>query len=215
MRLIALVFSIVLLAACTTTDPYTGQQKTSSATKGAGIGALAGAVIGAATSSSDDRAKGALTGAVVGGAIGGGIGHYMDRQEAVLRERLAATGVQVVREGNNIRLVMPGDITFDTGSYAIKPDFFGVLQSVGIVLAEYDKTAIKIDGHTDSTGGQALNQTLSEQRARSVSEFLIQQYIMPGRVQTAGFGPRYPVASNDTLQGRKANRRVELQLLPI
>ena len=215
MRFIALVFSIVLLASCTTIDPYTGQQKTSSATKGAGLGALAGAVIGAATSSSDDRKKGALTGALVGGAVGGGIGHYMDRQEAELREKLAATGVQVVREGDNIRLVMPGDITFDTGSYAIKPDFFAVLQSVGIVLAEFNKTAIKVDGHTDSTGGQALNQTLSERRARSVGEFLIQQNVMPGRVQTVGYGPRYPVASNDTSQGRQANRRVELQLLPI
>jgi outer membrane protein OmpA-like peptidoglycan-associated protein len=214
-RYLSLILSCFLIVACQTTDPYTGEQKTSRTAKGAGIGAIAGAVIGAATSSSDDRKKGALTGAVVGGAVGGGIGYYQDQQEAALRQRLQATGVQVQREGNTIRLIMPGDITFDTGSYAIKPDFFPVLQSVSLVLQEYDKTVIRVNGHTDSTGGASLNQTLSEQRANSVGQYLGQQNIALGRIQTAGYGPRYPVATNETAEGRQANRRVELELVPL
>ena len=218
MKVIKKVLAIALvgsLAACTSMDPYTGQQTTSNTTKGATIGAVAGAVIGAATASKKDRKKGALTGAVAGGAIGGGVGYYMDRQEAALRQRLQSSGVQIQREGDNIRLVMPGNITFATGQYDIRSDFYTVLDDVALVLAEFDKTAIKVAGHTDSTGSQGRNQTLSEQRADSVGRYLIQQKVVAGRVQTAGYGPRYPIASNDSSQGRQANRRVELQLLPL
>jgi len=206
---------IVSLVACTTVDPYTGEQKTSNTARGAGIGAVAGAVVGAATASDEDRKKGALTGAVAGGAIGAGIGYYMDRQEAALRERLQNTGVRVQREGDNIRLVMPGNITFATGRYEIRPDFYGVLDGVATVLTEFDRTAIKVAGHTDSTGSLELNQTLSEQRADSVRQYLIQRQVAAGRVQAAGYGPRYPIASNDSGDGRQANRRVELELLPM
>ncbi len=203
------------LISCTTVDPYSGEQKTSNTAKGATIGAVAGAVVGAATASDEDRKKGALTGAVAGGAIGAGIGYYMDQQEAALRQRLQQTGVQVRREGDNIRLVMPGNITFATGQYDIRGDFYSVLNDVALVLVEFDKTAIKVSGHTDSTGSNALNQTLSEQRAESVRRYLVQQKVAAGRVQAMGYGPRYPVASNDTTSGRQANRRVELELLPL
>ncbi len=203
------------MVGCTTVDPYTGEQKTSSTAKGAGAGAVVGAIIGAATSSKGDRNKGILTGAVAGGAIGGGIGYYMDQQEAALRQKLAGSGVQVRREGDNLRLVMPGNITFATGRYEIRGDFYEVLNSVAQVLAEFDKTAIKIAGHTDSTGSQQTNQVLSEQRADSVKQYLIGRNVTVGRIQTNGYGPRYPVASNDTSAGRQANRRVELELLPI
>ncbi|MGD8174651.1 OmpA family protein [Marinimicrobium sp. ARAG 43.8] len=213
-RLLALC-AILTLAACSTTDPYTGERKASNTAKGAGIGAVAGAVIGAASASKSDRGKGALTGALAGGAIGGGIGNYMDRQEAKLREELQGSGVQVRREGDRLYLIMPGNITFATGRYEIRSDFYSVLDSVSKVLAEFDQTAIKVSGHTDSTGGDQLNQTLSEQRAASVRDYLIRRNVAAGRIQAYGYGPRYPVASNSTAEGRQANRRVELELLPL
>ncbi len=213
-RLLALC-AIFTLAACTTTDPYSGEEKTSNTAKGAGIGAVAGAIIGAASSSKSDRKKGALTGAAAGAAIGGGVGNYMDRQEAKLREELQGSGVQVRREGDRLYLVMPGNITFATGRYEIRSDFYSVLDSVAKVLAEFDQTAIKVSGHTDSTGGDQLNQTLSEQRAASVRDYLVRRDVAAGRIQAYGYGPRYPVASNSTAEGRAANRRVELELLPM
>ncbi|MAN52799.1 MULTISPECIES: OmpA family protein [Marinimicrobium] len=213
-RLLALC-AIFTLAACTTTDPYTGEEKTSNTAKGAGIGAVAGAIIGAASASKSDRKKGALTGAAAGAAIGGGVGNYMDRQEAKLRDELQGSGVQVRREGDRLYLIMPGNITFATGRYEIRSDFYSVLDSVAKVLAEFDQTAIKVSGHTDSTGGDQLNQTLSEQRAASVRDYLIRRDVAAGRIQAYGYGPRYPVASNSTAEGRAANRRVELELLPM
>lgn len=209
-----LVFSLLgALVACTTTDPYTGEQRASRTASGAGIGAVAGAVVGAASSS--DRSRGALKGAVAGGAIGAGVGNYMDRQEAALREQLQGSGVQVRREGDRIELIMPGNITFETSRSDIRADFYRVLDSVAVVLKEFDQTAVKISGHTDSTGTESFNQRLSEQRADSVRRYLLNRGIAEGRAQAVGYGPRYPIASNDTPAGREANRRVELELIPL
>ncbi len=205
---------IVGLAGCSTMDPYTGESKTSKATTGAAVGAVAGAVIGAATSSKSDRKKGVLTGAVAGGAIGAGVGYYMDKQEAALRERLTGTGVQVVREGDNLRLVMPGNITFASSSANVRSDFLPILESVSLVLKEFKDTNIRVAGHTDSTGSLDFNQLLSEQRATSVKLALLDFGVEAGRVAAVGYGPRYPVASNDTAAGRQENRRVELTLEP-
>ena len=215
MKYILLTSLVLVLSACVSTDPYTGEQKASNTAKGAGIGALAGAVIGAASSSKSDRKKGILTGAAAGAAIGGGAGYYMDRQEAKLRSELQGTGVQVRREGDNISLIMPGNITFATGNASIRSDFYPVLNSVAKVLAEFDKTAIIASGHTDSTGSDSFNQTLSEQRAASVKNYLVSRQVAAGRVQAVGYGERYPVAPNSTESGREANRRVELKLEPL
>tara|TARA_R110002072_G_scaffold89737_9_gene201039 strand:+ start:23704 stop:24366 length:663 start_codon:yes stop_codon:yes gene_type:complete len=204
-----------ILSGCMTYDPYTDEEKVSKATSGAAIGAVAGAIIGVATSSKKDRAKGALIGAAAGGAIGGGAGYYMDKQEATLRHQLKNSGISVVREGNEITLVMPGNITFETAKAEIQADFEPVLNSLAIVLEEFDKTAIQIIGHTDSTGSLGFNQTLSEQRAGSVKLALQARNIAPGRIHASGLGPRNPIASNDTVEGKQANRRVELKLLPL
>jgi len=214
MKKIMVLCVALLCVACESIDPYTGESKTNNTTKGAGIGAVVGAAVGAIINH-DDREKGALAGAVAGGAIGGGVGYYMDQQEAALRQQLQGSGVQVVRDGDNIRLVMPGNITFATGSYDIRPRFFDVLNSVALVVKKFNKTTIQVSGHTDSTGSSSLNQRLSERRASSVGRYLIVQKVARGRVSTVGYSFRYPIASNKTASGREQNRRVELQLVPI
>lgn len=214
MRVIVGLASAMLLTACVSTDPFTGEQKASNTAKGAGIGAITGALIGAATSSEKDRDKGIITGALGGAAVGGGIGFYMDKQEAKLRESLAGSGVQVRRDGDNLTLIMPGNITFQSGRYDINQNFYPVLDSVTKVLVEFKKTAIKVAGHTDSQGAAESNQTLSERRASSVKSYLLQAGVASGRVHAVGFGERYPADTNNTSSGREKNRRVELTLEP-
>lgn len=219
-KLIVLLCAICIigplgLAGCASTDPYTGEKKTSNTAKGGGIGAIVGAVAGAAASSKKDRNRGALTGALVGAAVGGGVGHYMDKQEQVMRDRLQGSGVQVQRDGNNLNLIMPGNITFATNRAEIRSDFYDVLNSVVLVLKEYNKTNVRISGHTDSTGSDKINQKLSEDRADSVRGYLISQQVNASRIDAAGYGSHNPVASNATESGRQANRRVEMQLIPI
>jgi outer membrane protein OmpA-like peptidoglycan-associated protein len=205
-----------LLAGCMTTDAYTGESKVSKTTKGAGIGALAGAAAGALMGG-DSKAhrKNALIGAGVGALAGAAVGNYMDRQEAKLRAQLQGTGVSVSRSGENIVLNMPGNVTFATGSSDLNSSFFGVLDSVALVLKEYDKTIIDVAGHTDSVGSDSTNQALSERRAQTVGTYLESKGISDQRVATAGFGKSHPVATNNTPDGRQQNRRVELTLTPL
>jgi len=188
----------VLLSGCMTTDAYTGDKKVSKTTTGAGIGALAGAAVGALSGdNSKERRKRALIGAGVGALAGGAVGNYMDRQESKLRAQLQGTGVSVTRSGDNIILNMPGNITFATGSADLNANFFGVLDSVVLVLKEYDKTIIDVAGHTDSVGSDATNQALSERRAGTVGTYLRGKGVTDNRVATVGFGKAHPVASND------------------
>ncbi|MBT8135883.1 MAG: OmpA family protein [Gammaproteobacteria bacterium] len=208
--------AIVTVSACTTINPYTREEQTSKATKGALIGAAIGAVAGVISGDdSRERRKRALIGAGVGGIAGAGVGYYMDVQEARLRAELEATGVSVVRVGDNIVLNMPGNVTFDTNQSDIKANFYPVLDSVATVLNEYEKTLVEIAGHTDSTGTDQINQPLSERRAASVSGYLQSRQIMPMRMASFGLGSRHPVADNSTAEGRQLNRRVEITLVPI
>ena len=210
------VAAAVLTAGCQTIDPYTGETKTASATKGAAIGAGAGALLGILTGDdSKDRRKRALIGAGVGALAGGAVGSYMDRQEAELRQRLAGSGVSVTRVGDEIMLNMPGNITFQTDSSDLNPQFFDVLNSVSLVLKEYDKTVVEVVGHTDSTGSTEYNQALSERRAATVATYLANSSIDRQRILAYGQGEMQPVADNSTAAGRAANRRVELTLSPI
>ncbi|MEN7342110.1 MAG: OmpA family protein [Pseudomonadota bacterium] len=206
----------VLASACSTLDPYTREEKTSNATKGALIGAAAGVVAGLI--SGDDaveRRQRALIGAGVGALAGGAIGVYMDNQEAELRAELEGTGVSVTRIGENITLNMPGNVTFATNSASLNPQFFDVLGSVGKVLNKYEKTIVEVAGHTDSDGSVEYNQTLSEQRAGSVAAYLRNQGIINERIITIGQGELRPVADNNSAAGKQANRRVELTLVPV
>ena len=211
-----LVANALSLAACQTVDPYTGEKKINSASKGAAIGAAAGAVIGAI--SGDDareRRKRAMIGAGIGGLAGAGIGAYMDKQEADLRTQMEGTGVSVTRQGDNITLNMPGNITFKTGSAELSPAFPQVLDGVVMVLKKYEKTIVEVAGHTDNVGKTEYNQGLSERRAHTVTNYLLGKGVKPERTIAIGAGETRPVASNDTDAGRAANRRVELTLLPL
>jgi len=139
----------------------------------------------------------------------------MDAQEAKLRKQLRGSGVSVERVGDNINLIMPGNITFATNSADISASFYPVLDSVGLVLEEYNKTVVVVAGHTDSDGDDDFNQLLSQRRAQSVSDYLISRSILADRLETIGFGERQPIAANTTAQGKQLNRRVEITLLPV
>lgn len=215
--LAAVLCAGLLVSACTTTDPYTRESKTSTTVKGAGIGALGGAALGAlvgvATGSSP--AKAALIGAGVGTLAGAGVGYYMDRQEARLRERLDQTGVGIRRVGDDIQLVMPGDITFATGSSAISPNFAPVLDDVALVLNEFDSTFVEVSGFTDTVGKRSYNQGLSERRANSVARYLAGQGVIGERLLVAGFGEtRLAVPTRDGVAEQR-NRRVEIRIVPL
>src|SRR5262245_6315862 len=215
-RACAVLGLVSFLAACTT-DPFTGESKLSNTAKGAMIGTAIGAAGGAAIGALSGRkaAKGALIGAGVGALSGTAVGAYMDVQESKLRQELAGTGRTVTRDGDNRSLNRPGNVTFGTNQSAILPSFYPVLNSVGLVLKEYPKTIIEVMGHTDSTGSDSLNNALSNDRAASVASYLGAQGIDQRRLLSQGFGKRNPIADNSTAEGRQANRRVELRLVPI
>lgn len=207
-RTLVIASVLMLLAACTT-NPYTGEEQASkAATYGAGAAAVCG-LVGAIESS-----KHARNAALGCGIVGAGVGAYMDAQESKLRAQLQGTGVQVAREGDNIRLIMPGNITFETDSYNLRPDFYPVLNSVATVLAKYADTAIRVSGHTDNTGSRQYNQTLSEKRAGSVAEYLTAQGVARQRMVVQGQAFDQPIADNATAAGRAQNRRVEIYILP-
>ena len=212
---VAALAASVAVTGCTT-NPYTGDKQASKAAWGAAIGALSGAAVGAATGDNKkDRRERALKGAAIGGVVGGGVGAYMDAQEKKLREKLQSTGVGVKKNADgSIELIMPGNITFPTGQSAIKPDFFDTLNSVALVLKEYNKTSITVSGHTDNVGKDDLNQKLSQDRANSVAQYLSSQGVDGGRISAVGKGESEPIADNATENGRAQNRRVEITINP-
>ncbi|WDI32560.1 OmpA family protein [Hyphococcus flavus] len=216
MRKALILATVAVFAVGCSTNPYTGERRASrTVTSGAG-GAAAGAAAGAIAGAIAGRpGKGAAIGAAAGAAIGVGIGVYQDRQQAKLRERLVNSGVQVQRDGDNLILLMPSDITFAVNQSDINPGFYETLNSVALVFEEYDKTTISVYGHADSTGPEDYNQRLSERRAQSVSSYLAGQSVSPARLRSVGFGETRPIGDNSTESGRSANRRVEIVIDPI
>jgi outer membrane protein OmpA-like peptidoglycan-associated protein len=220
---------VALLAGCQSTggyasnpaprDRYGNEQEEegmSRTQKGAAIGAVVGVVAGLLSGNdATERRQRALVGAGVGGLTGGAIGRYQDNQERALRERMAGTGVDVVREGDNITLDMPEAITFGFDSYALRSASYGVLDTVASTLGEFDQTIIEVAGHTDSVGSAAYNQKLSEQRAQAVANYLVSRGVNRERLMITGAGANHPIASNATDAGRAENRRVEITLVPI
>jgi outer membrane protein OmpA-like peptidoglycan-associated protein len=211
--------AVAMLSGCASnTNPYdnqgqgqTGMNKTA---KYGGLGALAGAVAGAAIDH-NSRGKGALIGAAVVGAASAGYGYYADKQEAALRASMANTGVEVQREGDQIKLIMPGNITFATDSSAIASSFYTPLNNLAGSLRQYNQNNIEIVGYTDSTGSRQHNMDLSLQRAQSVATYLTSQGVDQTHLSVRGAGPDQPIASNADANGRAQNRRVEVNLKPI
>lgn len=207
-KTITLFGACLVTAACTTINPYTGQQQTSNAVRYGAIGGVVCGLIGATENSR--RARNAALGC---GAIGAGVGAYMDAQEAELRAELQGTGVQVERNGDQLNLIMPGNVTFNTNEFGIKNEFYPVLDSVAQVLYKYTDTNLVVTGHTDSTGSADYNYNLSTRRATSVANYLATRGVDQGRLISQGVGPDQPIASNSSEQGRAQNRRVELQIV--
>ena len=215
--LCAALAGAVLLTGCATytgqtNDPNDPNRTRTGALIGAGIGAVAGLLTG---DDAVERRQRALVGAGVGAIAGGGIGAYQDRQEAALRRELEGSGVDVVRQGDNITLNMPGNITFAFDSSNLQSQFYPVLNNVADTLNEYNQTVIEVAGHTDSVGDASYNQTLSVQRAQSVASYLTGRGVMQQRMIVTGAGETRPIASNDTEAGRAQNRRVEITIVPV
>lgn len=210
---IAILSTSLVLGACAT-DPETGQKRITRPAATAAAGAGAGALLGALLGGRNNRAE-VLIGAGIGAIAGGAIGSYMDRQARDLKQRTAGTGIEVEQQGQEIAIKLPDGITFDTGKAMLKPDMRPALDQVAKTLTEYPSTFIDVTGHTDSTGTDAINQPLSEQRATSVADYLQYQGVQRARVATRGYGAQFPVASNDTAEGRAQNRRVEIRLSPV
>ena len=201
------------LAGCTT-DPETGERRISKAAIGGIGGALGGYLLGDVVGGRRDRTE-KLVGAGLGGLAGAGIGAYMDRQERDLRARTAGTDVRVIRQGDDLVLNIPSGINFATDSATVQPQFQRTLDQIAGVLSEYRETLVDVYGHTDSTGSDAYNQSLSERRAVSVADYLAGHGVQSQRIATRGYGESQPIASNDTDAGRSANRRVEVKLTPV
>lgn len=211
-KLSSILVLTALVSGCTTVNPYTGETQTSKAVWGTAIGTAAGAATGALVAG--NSGKGAIVGGLAGAALGAGAGYYLDTQEAELRAELASTGVSVVRSDDSIRLIMPGNITFQTDSADINAGFYATLNSVAKVLNKYSNSTVMVMGYTDSTGTAAYNQTLSQSRAQAVAAYLQGQGVKASRFEIMGMGSSNPIASNDTAEGRQQNRRVEIKIIP-
>ncbi|MBT9470921.1 MAG: OmpA family protein [Pseudomonadota bacterium] len=215
--LAACILGAGAMSACTTVDPYTGQTVRNNTGTGVLAGALGGAALGYLTNTnrSEQGRKNALIGAGVGALAGAGVGNYMDRQQAELRRELAGSGVDVQRQGDNIVLQMPSDVTFGFDRADIQPQFFDTLADVSRTLNNYPQTLVDVVGHADSTGRAEYNQQLSERRALAVADFLTGRGgVLRDRLYVEGRGSTQPIADNGTEQGRAQNRRVEIVLRP-
>ena len=212
--LAAIALGATLGAAACTTNPETGNQRISRTAIGAVAGAVGGYLLGDLVGGRSDRTE-RIAGAGIGALAGGAVGYYMDRQEAELRRQTAGTGVDVIRQGDDLILRMPSSVTFDVDRAEVKPQFFSVLDDVARTLGSYDQTYIDVLGHTDTTGSHEHNQGLSERRATSVASYLSSRGVARARIGTRGYGETAPLYSpDDTEIERVANRRVEIKVVP-
>jgi len=172
---------------------------------GAGAGGVLGAVIGKAAG---NTAAGAIIGAAVGGTAGALIGHYMDNQAEEMQRDIK--GAKVERVGEGIKITFESGILFQTGKATLQPAAKANVEKLAVILNKYEDTNVLIEGHTDSDGSDDFNQRLSEGRANTVSTYVKSQGVKGSRVTMVGYGETQPLASNDTPEGKQANRRVEI-----
>ena len=209
----AALAATTLTTACVT-DPNTGEKRISRAAIGGGVGALGGYLLGDLVGGRNDRTE-KLIGAGIGGLAGVAVGSYIDRQEQELRRRTAGTDVQIIRQGDDLVLRMPSNVTFATGQSAIQAQYRPTLDQVAAVLKDYNQTYVDVYGHTDSVGSDSSNQLLSERRASAVADYLATRGVNSARLGTRGFGESQPIADNVSEEGKAANRRVEIKIVPI
>lgn len=214
--IVAGVSVAALLGACTTTDPYSSTPRRNNTATGAIAGAVGGALLGylTNTSNSEEGRKNALIGAGIGALGGAAVGAYMDRQQRELEAELSGTGVGVARQGDNLILRMPADVSFATNQAGIDPRFYATLDDVASVLNRYDQSTVDIIGHADSDGAEDYNLDLSRRRASSVAQYLVNRNVLPARLFVDGRGESAPIASNATAEGKAMNRRVEILIRP-
>lgn len=206
--------SVLAVTACSNPN-YSGGQSPNKTQSGAIIGGAVGGLLGAI--SGDNRAEkrsNAIKGAILGAGAGAIIGNQLDKQEADLRQQLGNDNVTIQNTGDRLIVTMPQDILFATDSATLRPDLQRDLRSVAQNLLAYPNTTVQVVGHTDNTGSAAHNQSLSESRARSVANVLINEGVPSYRIQSIGRGEDQPVATNLTPEGRQQNRRVEIVILP-
>jgi outer membrane protein OmpA-like peptidoglycan-associated protein len=180
--------------------------------KGAAIGGASGAAVGAAIGSkSGNTLLGAILGAAVGGVTGAYIGNYMDKQAAEIEQDLQ--GAQVERVGEGIKVTFDSGILFDVNKAALRPAAQTNLRDLARILNKYPDTNILIEGHTDATGTEEYNLSLSRDRAQAVGNFLAGMQVDATRFTIMGYGESQPIASNESVEGRQANRRVDLAIM--
>lgn len=205
---VSALVATMTLAGCAT-DPTTGAGRIDKTVLGSVIGAAAGYGLSrgnANTAAQNNRA------AAIGAVLGGAGGYVLDQREKRLREQLAGTGVEVNRNPDgSIGVVMPGNITFPTNSYSINPSFYSTLDRVAQQLND-GRVAVVVSGYTDSTGNDAINIPLSNNRANAVAQYLRSKGVPGNRINSQGYGSANPIASNATEAGREQNRRVELNI---
>lgn len=217
-KLLIGALATAMLAGCATnpngyaTNPNTNDRTRNGALIGAAVGAVAGVLSG---DDAVERRQRALVGAGVGALAGGAIGNYQDRQEAALRDRLQGTGVDVVRQGDNIVLSMPDAITFSTNSSALQPQFRPVLDNLASTLNQYNQTVINVAGHTDQRGDASYNLNLSQQRAEAVAGYLNGRGVTRDRMVVTGRGETQLLCTQNTEACWARNRRVEITLVPL
>lgn len=211
--IIVILAASLPLSACVT-NPETGRKYIPKTVIGGAGGALGGYLLGDLLGGRNDRTA-KILGAGIGGLAGAAAGYYMDEQEKKLRKQTAGTGVTVTRDGNNLVLDMPSDVTFAVDSATVDAKFRTTLNKVAATLTQYEKTYVDVMGHTDSTGSDSYNQALSERRADSVAAILTANGVQTARIATKGYGESQPKATNTTPAGRSANRRVEIRLVPV
>jgi outer membrane protein OmpA-like peptidoglycan-associated protein len=197
-----LASTVVVLSACSSMDE--SQRKTAQTT---GIGAAAGAAVGALA--------GGRSGAAIGAAVGGLGGYvwsqHMESQRKQIETATQGTGVEVQKtQDNRLKVMIPGDISFDPGRADIKPNFRPVLDQFAQSMVQNPGSVIQIIGHTDASGNDAANLQLSRQRANATRDYLASRGVAMNRMATDGRGEHEPLASNDTEAGRARNRRVEI-----
>jgi outer membrane protein OmpA-like peptidoglycan-associated protein len=205
-------FSLVAVSGCVT-DPNTGEKKVSRTAIGGVGGTVAGILLGGLIGGKTGR----IIGAGIGGVAGAAVGYTMDKQIKELKEQTAGSGVDVTETDNGAAILvnLPDGVTFDVASYSLKPTFRTTLDQVADSLIKYPNSLIDVYGHTDSTGSDAYNQTLSENRARTVAGYLQSRGVPAARIRSQGFGETMPVADNATEAGRTKNRRVEIKIVPV